>query len=290
MDFTRIIRKYEADKLILLGLFIAGLLIARQLSWVRYDRPRKAGQDVISEIKAEGIINQLDSVGRENFFIVKNTSDKLIGFAIDVYTDTMTSDGVKIEMAGHFHLRKRGIGEHLMAFESNNALEEFIWKTQLFGPGMQGSTEVRLDKNNILRIGRIDSDDQNRSFKLTSPAIPKLMEDFVIQRMLQGKHRRIIIDMIDFDGEIQPISFTRVQNSLVPSGYKSAYEIKLELPNDNRVLKLVSLDNQGRVAQIIMEREGLILERSSAEVVLQYFPDRAGYILQKKENHSEINL
>jgi len=280
MNLTLITKKYEADKLVLLGLFVLGLLIARYISLVRYDLPRKAGDEVISAIKARGISDLLNLLGHENFYLVKNTRGRTIGFSIDIFTDSTTSTGVKINAAGHFYML-RGAIEHLMVFEGDDVIKEFSWKTDLLGSGLDGRSEISLDANGMMTIGGGGS--KGHSFPLTSPAIPKFMLDFVVSQMLQTGQKRIIVEVIDFDGAIKPVRISQVKKGLVPSGTEAGHVLKLELPNENRVSKLIFVDDQGLITKVVMRREGLILERSTIEAVLRRFPGKAGYLLQKKK-------
>jgi len=282
MNLTLITKKYEADKLVLLGLFVLGLLIARYISSVRYDLPRKAGDEVISAIKARGISDLLNVLGHENFYLVKNTRGSTIGFSIDIFTDSTTSAGVKINAAGHFYIL-RGARERLMIFEGDDVIKEFSWKTELFGSGLHGRSEISLDANGMMTIGGGGGESKGHCFPLTSPAIPEFMLDFVVSQMLQTGQKRIIVEVIDFDGAIKPVRISQVKKGLVPSGNEAGHVLKLELPDENRVSKLIFVDDQGLIAKVVMQREGLILERSSIEAVLRRFPDRASYLLQKKE-------
>ena len=170
-----------------------------------------------------------------------------------------------------------------MVFEGDDVLKKYSWKTELFGPALRGGSEITLDDDGMLTVGRVDGEGDGHSFSLTSPAIPEFMIDFVLSQMVETGDDHIVVEVIAFDGAIEPVSISRVAEGIGDSGEEAGHVFKLELPNENRVSKLLILDDRGRIVKMMMQAEGLILERSSAEVVLRYFPERAGYLLQKRE-------
>ena len=74
MDKTYGTKKYEADKIVFLCLFISALLIARLITSSRYTRPLKAGSKVVAEIKSRGINSFLSNQNRQDFFLDRKST------------------------------------------------------------------------------------------------------------------------------------------------------------------------------------------------------------------------
>lgn len=284
MNRTYEIKKYEADKIALLGLFIVGLLIAHFITSSRYTGPLNAGREVVAEIKRKGISSFLDDRGWQSFFLIKDARDRAIGFTMDVFTDPAPDTKLNIQSAGLLYIRGRYGQEHLFSFQSDNSFDEFSWKSETAGPKGRSGTEILLGEDGVLTVTGLSRNKKVQSYKPGSASIPNFLLDLVFSQMLDSARERIIVDTIDAGGKMVEVLICKIKSGdSGPSPTGPAYELNVEFLDERGVSEKVYFNSRGRISKILLRQNGLYLfERTDAENILRQFPERADYILKKK--------
>ena len=274
----------------------------------------EAGSKIISEIKSKGLDSFLapagneQGQGREGFFLIKEAGGRTIGFAMEVlgsHFSEMPQNGSAIEpapeaqlniLAGSFYyIRRRYDREQATFFQSDNNLDEFVWKSESSSLIGRSGTEMVLSKDGIMTVKKFDMPrrfaSQNRSggeekdYQIGPAAIPDVLGELVFSQMLDSDRKEIFVDIIEADGRITPalVSRTEAEDSVV-TGEEAGYVFRVEFLDGRGFSEQVYLDGQRRISKILLQQENTYtLERTSAENILREFPEQGSYILQKKD-------
>jgi len=284
MDRNYGAKKYGADKIALLGFFIIGLLIARFITSSRYIRPLKAGGQVVAEIKRKGIAGFLDSQSWQSFFLIKDTRGHPIGFTMDVFTDSMTYTALNIRSASLLYIRGRYSHDKIMFFQSDNSFDRFSWKSETVRPGERSGTEILRGQDGVVTVTKSGRNKTQQSYKPDSASIPDFLLDLVFTQMLESGHTKIIVDTINADGKMVDVVISRIKTKYRrPSQTEAEYKLNVDFSDDGGFSELVYLDSQGRILEIFLEPDGICFERTNVEDILEKFPERVDYILQREK-------
>ncbi|MHC4574666.1 MAG: hypothetical protein ACYS76_11140 [Planctomycetota bacterium] len=283
MDQTYPTRKYEADKIALLGLFAGGLLIAYLITSARYTGPRKAGTELVAEVKRKGISAFLDRLGRRSFFLIRNAAGRPIGFTMDTFTDSPSDPKFTIQSAGLLYIKGRYGQEQVMSFQSNDRLDQFAWKSEVAGPTGRSGTEIVLGEDGVLTVTELTPEQKTQSSRPGPASIPNFLLDLVFTQLLETGHKKVIVDTIDTDGRIVEVAISKTQNTASrASQNQAAYKLSADSLDQRPFSQQVYFDDQGRISKILLQHDGVYLfERTSVESILDKFPERADYLLHK---------
>lgn len=285
MDETYPAKKYEADKIALLGFFIIGLVIAGFMTSSRYTGPLKAGSELVAEIKRKGISTFLDSRGRQTFFLIRNPRGRVIGFTMDVFTDSASDPRFYIQSASLLYIRGKYGREQVTFFKSDNSFNEFPWRSETAGPAGRSGTDVLLGEDGLLTVTKSGPSKTLPGYKPGPASIPNFLVDLVFAQMLESGRSKIIVDIIEPAGTTTAALISRIETRHPAAAEeRAACVLKLELLNNRGFSEEVYFDGQGKISKILLQHNGTyLLERTTAETVLGQFPERADFILQNSE-------
>jgi len=284
MERANLAKKYEADKIALLGLFVLGLLAAYFTTYSRHTGPRNAGGKIVAGIQQKGISALLEDLGWENFFLIRDAAGRTIGFTVDVFTNLSSQSGWNIQGADHLYIRGRYGWEQLMFFQSDEHLSRFSWQSRVVRPGRSTATQITLTKDGVVTVTGSGRGGKEQRFKPSSAFLPSPLLNLALSRMIEAGIEKIIVDLIEADGTISPmvISASRPGN-LHQDQQKLKYKFSLKMLGPGKFSEVVYLDDQNRVSKVTLQgNNGYFLERTGRENVLRQFPERAGYILKQK--------
>jgi hypothetical protein len=278
MDSDRA-RKYEADKITLLGLFVVGLLAAYFLTAHRYSGPRRAGREVINQIKKTGISGFFDKWDHQSFFLMKDAVDRTIGFTTDVFKSAPPPEVVRIQSAAVLYGRRGYQRKQLVIFQSDDRFNQFSWKSQTLSPRVTSTTEIRVEDNGILTI---TSPERNlkQTYKAPPDSIPYPLFDLVFGQMIESGYKKIIVDSVDSDGQIIEAVLSRTTTADPELDDADVqYVLSVMFLDGRGFSQQVYLDAKKQVLSILLQQDRVYLfERTSAEDLLRQIPDAADYI------------
>ncbi|MHC4647552.1 MAG: hypothetical protein ACYTBJ_18860 [Planctomycetota bacterium] len=277
MDISDSAKKYEPDKIALLGLFALGLLIAFILTSSRRTRPLRAGREIIAQIKNRGISSFLDDLGSPAFFIIKNAKFNTIGFTMDVYADFAPEPEFDIQSEGILFIRGRY--QQAASFKSDDRFDVFKWRTEMPGPGVSTGTELQLKEDGVLSVSHLGRNSKTLRYKPDPAVIPDFLLDLVFAQMREGPRKKVIVQTINADGKMVEVAVAgfKARNSGQVGEVK--YTLSVDFENDPLSTRQVELDGRGRILRI--KRKNLYIERAEEEDILATFPEWAAYILPR---------
>jgi len=278
MDETYTTGKYGADKITLLGLFVAGLVIAHFITYSTYTGPAKAGRQVVAEIKRKGISTFLEKQGGQSFFLIKNNlTDRTIGFTMDVRVDLATEAKLNIQSAGFLYTRGTFSQERLTLFKSDSSFDEFSWKSETVVPGRRTGTEIILTEDGVLTVAK-SGQKKTQTYKPGPDSMPEPVLDLALAHMLESNHKKIIVDTINADGRLVEVAISRMS----PAHSATEHKFKVHFLDERRFSEEVYVDSRGRITRI-QQDNSYRFDRTSAENIVAQFPEWADYILQRNK-------
>jgi len=272
-------RKYEADKIVLLGLFAVGLLIAQILTVSRYTGPQKQGTKVIAEIKRKGISSFFPERQGRSFFVIRDAADRTAGFTADVVGPAAPPYKLGIQSAALLYARPRYRKEQLMSFKSDERFSTFSWKSEVVISGRRSRKELLLGDDGVLTIGE-SGQSRKRGYTPAEHSIPDALLDLVFSQMLDSGYKKIIVDAIDSDGQTTEVAIrqTRTVGPGALSGLPE-YELNVIFLDRRRSSQQVHLDADKRISGISLQQDPKYeFERTTLEEVLRRVPEAARYI------------
>jgi hypothetical protein len=279
MELTDRTRKYEADKIVLLGLFAAGLLIAYLITASRYTGPRKAGAKVIAQIKRKGISAYFQGRPHRSFFLIRNEDNRPVGFTADLFTPSAPPDKRDVQSTGLLYFRGRRGRTQLALFQGDDQLSTFSWKTELLNPAGRVTKGILLTEEGVLKITQ-RGQGTRRGYIPSPDSIPDLMLDLVFTQMLEAGYKKIIVETIDSDGRtIEAVLSQAKTEGPGPFAHRHEHELRVVRLDSPTVSQHIYLDGNMQIAAILLEQDRIyLLERTTMEDVITHVPEAAEYI------------
>jgi hypothetical protein len=267
-----------------------------------------AGGRVVAQIKDKGLNEFLHrptekssdkgvtgrAEGNREFFLIKDASEQLIGFTMDVFSfpqrASQTSDdsivsSVDIQMASLLYVRGKYQQEEVSIFECNSSFDEFFWKNE--GSSRAGATaaEIAAQQTGVMTVTLLAPVPYHRDYQLGLAAIPDFLFDCLLSQMLDGNYREIVVDLVEAQGKIIPTRISKIEiEDTADLENQAQFAFKMEFLDGRGFSEMVYLDSQHRVMKRILHQQSLyFLERTDAKTVLEQFPERSEYILQQTD-------
>ncbi len=248
------------------------------------DHLLEAGSEIIAEIKNKGLAGFLDNQNSKNFFLIRDAQNRIIGFSIDTIISTHT-DTLNIQAAGYLYTRDLHAQEQAAFFQSDNKFDQFTSKSETSRPRGELGVEMALDKSGLLTIRRFAPEIKEKTCWPGPAALPEVLLELFLGKMLESRHEQVIVDVIKNDGTITPAIISKTDVDKASAGEsKAVCALKAEFLDGLGFSEQIFLDNQKHISKILLlQREIYTVERTSAEIIIKEFPERADYILQKNK-------
>ena len=268
-----------------LGLFVLTLVIAHFIVEARHNEPLKAGNDIVEQIKNNGVASYFSPQNLLQYFQVKNSTGQVLGFTADQFQLGSSVVGMRsdIRLKSILYIRGRYAQQQTVFFQSTNTMDMFKWSYKSAGIRGGKNIQVTLDETQILSILTLGRKPKEIKFRLKSNEIPEMFLDVVMQQMLSSGYNKIIIDTIQQNGQISPLLITKIEKAASASDGDYEYVLELKLLDSSGFTERVFMNQQGIVSKKILQQEQISLERTDINTILKQFPERAEYILRGSE-------
>jgi hypothetical protein len=240
------------------------------------------GMEIVSAIKDKGLSSYLNNQDRQIYFLIRNSKGRTIGFMIDALVNSEPDSTMNIQAAGHLY--GRGLQEQATLFRSRDDLGEFVWQSETKGITGVSRAEIVLDKAGILTIGAAEAQSEIK-YRLSSAAMPDIFIEQLLIQIIESDTKQIIFDKIDADGEIVPtlVSVIEDKESII-TGEDADYVMKLDFLDGRGFFELVFLNDKKQILEVIVQQEKrYTIKKTSREVIVREFPERADFILQRSK-------
>ena len=248
----------------------------------------RAGSKIVSEIKTKGLDKLLHDKNHQTLFLIRNAAKQVIGFTMDVRTDSDKNTRLNMQAASFYYFRGRFPQEQTTLLKSSNGLDEFTWKSETSTLTGRTNAELSLDKTGIITVRHSNAPAQEKTCQLSTAAIPDIFLDLLFSQMLDSGYKKIIVDTIGAEGKITPVLISRIEpEDIAPPSTtnrdeeKALYVLDMELLDGRGFSERVYLDKQKQVSKILLQHRAVyLLERTNSETILRQFPERADWLLQ----------
>lgn len=268
----------------------------------------QAGGKIVSEIKSEGLGSFLHNQNQQSFFLIKDSAGLVFGFTMDIIIDSgphpsaagePVADGNKlnIQAAGLSYIKGRYAAEQVTFFQGDNSFDEFDYKIETKSASgrndvtISSGAETILGRDGILTVRKFEPQQEEKSYRLSSAAIPDVFLDQLYERMIDDNYKKIIVDIIEPDGKITPALVSKNDSEAISGAAgsagstpdkKPAYALRMELLDGRGFFEEVSFDDNKQISKrLLHHKETYAFERTTSEEVLKQFPEQAEYILHK---------
>jgi len=245
----------------------------------------KSGTEVVAEIKSKGLGGFLDNQNRQDFFLIKDSRKHTIGFIMDVLVDSGPGALLNLRAGGLSYIRGLRPLEQGTSFQCSDDLSEFIYKSEISSRAGRSGMEIIAGKDNIMTMRKFGAEPDEKSYRLNPAAIPEVFLDQLLEQMLDGDKKAIIVDTVQADGKIVPTLISGIEVTKdISADEDAAHVFKLELLDGQGFSEQLHLNTRRQVYKRLVRQDNIyILERTNLEGIVREFPERAEYILQKNQ-------
>jgi hypothetical protein len=257
----------------------------------------KAGAEIVAEIKSRGLADYLDNQNRQDYFLIKDSEKRTIGFTMDVLVDsgpdgsplgvpkTATGAWPNIQAAGLFYIRAQRSLEQATSFQCSNNLDEFIYKSEISHRTGRSGTETILDRDGIITVRKFQAQTDGKSYRLGPAVIPDVFLDQLLMQMLESGTSQIIADIIEAGGKIIPTHIAAIEVAKdMTADEDAAYAFMLELLDGRGFSEKIYLNSRKEVYMRLARQDNIyVLERTELENIVKEFPEHAENIRRNNQ-------
>ena len=237
----------------------------------------QAGIQLVNGVRDTGL--SPGAPGDDNqtvFFILSDSKERAIGFTMDTM-EVQTDEELAVKAASYFYRRGLAANEEAGLFRGDVAFSRFDWRVVENSPrtGRKG-IEMSADSR-VLTLRRLGAGNREKEYVLGEAAVPDIVLEPVLQKMLDSSPREIVIDVIRSDGTIVPVYFEKMNQM-------DGNSIKLEVLDGRGYRQQIYYDDAKKPVKIVLEQEGTYtLNRATAEQIAKSFPERAELVLKQDQ-------
>lgn len=264
----------------------------------------QAGAQLVSEAKSAGLGSSTSLTaggtgidGQPIFFVLSDARGQAIGFTMDAMVVQAEKEPA-IKAASYYYLRGPVPDEEVGLFRGDSAFERFGWRVEgSSGTGVKGVEITGRDGAMTVRkstsmISVESGEDANGSeYVLGEAAVPDIVLEPVLRRMLDGDRQEIIIDVIRSDGTIVPAYIEKTGRVPRPfdstqggigSGQADNNSIRMEVLDGRGHWQQIYYDNDKQPTKILLGQDGTYtLMRADANEIAEKFPERADLVFNQ---------
>jgi hypothetical protein len=240
----------------------------------------QAGAGVVSEVRGVGLNGSLASDGRPiSLFIIADARGQAIGFTMDVMAAGQTDTNTAVKAASYLYMRGPTADEQVDFFRSDVAFENFTWRVETNSKAGSKGIEM-VGQAGVLAIRHLRTDREENEYALGGVAVPDIIIDPVLIKMLDGDRQAIIIDVIRSDGTITPVYVEK----MAPAGEQAdTNAVRMEWLDGRGLWQQIYYDSSNKPVKVVFGRESTYtLNRADANQIAEKFPERA-YLIRDRD-------
>ncbi|MCJ7730304.1 MAG: hypothetical protein MUO27_10575 [Sedimentisphaerales bacterium] len=249
----------------------------------------QAGAKVVSEVRGAGLSGILASDGRPvSLFILADAHGRAIGFTMDAMAAAQTDMNTAVKAASYLYMRGPIADEQVEFFRGDGAFEQFTWRVEsnsragskgieMVGqPGMLVIRHLTSTRSVESRANREES-----KYVLGGAAVPDIVIDPVLTKLLDSDAQAIVVDVIRSDGTITPVY---VEKMAPTGGRADSNAVRVEWLDGRGLWQQVYYDSSKKVVRTILGRESTYtLNRADANEIAETFPERAYLVRDRSQ-------
>jgi hypothetical protein len=251
----------------------------------------QAGVRLISDIRTEGLnIVPADGMGKRpsSPFTISDSHNNIIGFTIDAMATAGTGAEANLNAADYYYLRGTVAEEQVGYFRGSGDLRQFTWRVETTSRTGRKGLEMSADAGTLtVRKFGTNSPFNRRTgketgeYELGETAVPDIVLEPILTKVLDGNSQALIIDVIRSDGTVMPVHIEKMPpaREQTDSNY-----IRLDWLDGRGYWQETYYDASKKPVKIVLGQETTYtLNRSDANEIAQLFPERVNLVRDKKQ-------
>jgi len=248
----------------------------------------EAGSEIVTEVKNIGLgrfitptssnrSQSADDRGQWTYMQITDTQNQPAGFLIESLLDSQTNTQFNIHAFAFTYLKNRH--EKAAILKSDNSFDEYAVKSDIY---KRGQTMLEVMRNRTMKITKSPVKGPEKIYHLSPAAIPEQFLESALIQLLDSEHKKIVIDIIKDSGAIIPTLISVMDVADIKKASEDAdYALKLEPLGRASPPETIFLDYQMRIYKRHLAQKKFTVERATLDNILNNFPERADYILEK---------
>ena len=237
-----------------------------------------AGAEMVNGLKTEGVDIDVVRPKQNSIYKISDGFGRIIGFKSEVLGTDYFEDGQAGKKISSFDFMKSGNAEFTkkedIVFDSG--LERFFIKCKRANNLNERYKlyEIRLE-NEQIEIVDLDS-----TLKIKyRPGPAAISEQFYLEianAFVRGEYEKVLVDMINSQGNIVPTILSRHKNGLESVG---VHAIKFQNLDENKDVEIVYVGDMGELIKVENKRSGFFIEPGKRDELAEAFPMWGQWIL-----------
>lgn len=237
----------------------------------------EAGAEVVTTMKNKGLVSYLNDQNQRMLYLIKDSAERPVGFTIEFLVDSGKEYPLNVKGASFLYIGGQNTLEQETSFQCSNNLNAFTYLNRIDSREGRSGTQTALDESGTLSVKKFGLSPDKGQYYPGAVALPDVFFGHIFQQMLDSDKREIVVDLIDADGRIIPTYITGIESE----NPQAAYVFDLDILDGRGFSQRVFLDKQRHLYKSLIQQKNLyIIERASAEEIINEFPERASSILQ----------
>ncbi|MGD0572683.1 MAG: hypothetical protein ABSB11_06645 [Sedimentisphaerales bacterium] len=246
----------------------------------------RAGARLISDIRNEGLDTARDNDSSVSFFTIADPHNKIIGFTMDAMALVRTDANTTINVADYYYLRGTIPDEQIGYFRGDANLRQFEWRVEASSRTGRKGIEMTADSD-ILMVRRLRAGSpfdkrtgkETGEYELGETAVPDIVLDPVLAKVLDINEQAVIIDIIRPDGAVMPVY---IEKSPPAKDRTDSNSLRMEWLDGRNYWQQIYYDSSKKTTKTILGQETTYtLNISDANEITKLFPERANLVRDK---------
>jgi hypothetical protein len=223
-----------------------------------------------------------------SFFTITDPHSKIIGFTMDAMALVRTDANATINAADYYYLRGPVPEEQVSFFRGGADLRQFTWRVETNSRVGSKGLEMTADSGVLtVRRSRVGLSVNQRAgketgeYELGETAVPDIILDPVLTRVLDSSEQAVIIDVIRSEGIITPAYIEKMPPA---KGQTDNNSVRMEWLDGRGYWQQTYYDSSKKTTKILLGQESTYtLSPADANEIMRIFPERADFVRDKKQ-------
>ena len=241
----------------------------------------QAGIEVVGEVKKAGLSAENEPASH---FILTDARRRKVGFTMDARVVQADKEPA-IKAASYYYVRGPVTNEEVSFFQGDNTFDKFTWRVESRSKGDGVGIEM-LAESGVLKVNKLLPGGEENEYVLGDAAVPDIVLEPVLKKMLNDDRREMIIDQIRSDGTIAPMFVEKIELKVA-----NGNSIRMEILDGRGFWQQMDFDSSKKLVKILLgQNNTYTLTPADANEIMKAFPERAYLVRDEKQLLGSVEL